>query len=233
MFGSAEFWTGTASKVLEVVSLVKHPAHPPARNPKQRLIGVAQIQHLVSVSISMNRNACLTFFLFCLFLNFAACAPQARKTNPIAEQDLLAGGPDKSKDRSHLQNEFDVSDPASSLNGLATGQTKPPTPEQVQPQLESAVHKWFYGPGFGRTALNVGTIVLFPPYALYLLANAGIGMAGFEPLYITDVLPEEPRAGVLEVYDNVTYTPGRVHAFIAGEEFQDTAHNSDQGETEK
>lgn len=174
----------------------------------------------------MNRNIYLTFVLIFFCSNFFACAPQVQKNKPIAEHDLLSSSADKSNARPHLQNDFDVSDPASSLNGLATGQTKPPTPEQVQPQLESAVHKWFFGPGFGRTTLNVGTIVLFPPYAIYLLANAGIGLAGYEPIYITDVLPEGPRAGVLEVYDNVTYTPGRMHAFIAGEEFQDQAEGS-------
>jgi len=79
---------------------------------------------------------------------------------------------------------------------------------------------WLYGQGVGRTIVNVGTVVLFPPYALYLLGNAGLALAGYEPLYVTSALPEPARDYTLAVYDGITSVPGRITARIAGEEFQ-------------
>jgi hypothetical protein len=78
---------------------------------------------------------------------------------------------------------------------------------------------WWFGHGVGRTTTTIGTIVVFPPWGLYLLANAGIVLAGYEPMYITDALPEETRTNVLSVYDGVTSVPGRVNAAITGRKF--------------
>lgn len=86
--------------------------------------------------------------------------------------------------------------------------------------LRAYGHQWFYGRGVGRTIANVGTVVLFPPYALYLLGNAGLALAGYEPLYVTSALPEGARQYTLAVYDGITSVPGRVTAGLAGEEFQ-------------
>ncbi len=68
---------------------------------------------------------------------------------------------------------------------------------------------------------NVGTVVVFPPYALYLLGNAGLALAGYEPLYVTDALPGEARDAALTVYDGITSVPGRIAAGVAGEEFSE------------
>ena len=95
----------------------------------------------------------------------------------------------------------------------------PANTDEVQEQLAESTDNWFYGPGVGRTMLNVGSIIVFPPYALYLLGNAGLTFAGYDPVYVTDALPEEPREKVLSVYDNVTSVPGKINAGIADREF--------------
>ena len=107
-----------------------------------------------------------------------------------------------------------------SIPDLASGKTAPPTPEEFNEQLGDYGRKWFYGGGIGRTMVNVGTAVAFPPYLIYLVGNAGLAMAGYEPLCPADLLPETPREYVLTVYNGVTSVPGRVTALIAGKEFQ-------------
>ncbi len=78
---------------------------------------------------------------------------------------------------------------------------------------------WVFGGGLGRTALNIGTVVVFPPYAFYMLGNAGIALAGYDPLYVTDALPGPARDGVLGVYNEVTSLPGRINAAVLREHF--------------
>lgn len=104
---------------------------------------------------------------------------------------------------------------------LLTGEAPAPTPEEAQEILQDAWYSWIYGQGVGRTALNVGTVVLFPPYALYLLGNAGLQFAGYEPLYVTDALPEQSRKVVLSGVDEITSVPGRLNAAVFREEFRD------------
>ena len=202
MYGSAAFWIGIA-ETFYVRTISPQYSRGPMLSSRVNLSFMTKVVPLT-----------------CLLLTLVACSTQKSAPTRVLEQDITPQA-SAANDRAHLQNSFDVSDPAGSLGGLASGQTKPPTPEELQPQLESATHKWFYGPGVGRTALNIGTIVLFPPYALYLLGNAGLNMAGFPQIHVTDALPPEPRDAVNGVYDDVTSAPGRLNAFIAGEEFQD------------
>lgn len=77
--------------------------------------------------------------------------------------------------------------------------------------------------------LNVGTVVLFPPYALYLLGNAGVAFAGYEPLYVTDALPEPAKKEVLGLYNGVTGVPGRLNALVAGERYVQGAATNRSG----
>ena len=93
------------------------------------------------------------------------------------------------------------------------------TPEEARQKLKEMGHDWFYGQGVGKTALNIGTVVVFPPYGLYLLSNAVLGLAGQQPLYITDILPEKPKEVWQGAYDEVTSVPGRVSAGLTGEQF--------------
>ena len=107
-----------------------------------------------------------------------------------------------------------------SVPALAKGEVSPPTGGDVGQMLERAGEHWFYGRGFGATALTVGTCVVFPPYILYLLGNAGLQLAGYQPLYLTDALPETPRKDLLQTYDNIVSVPGWLSANIAGHEFE-------------
>lgn len=97
---------------------------------------------------------------------------------------------------------------------------KPMPPEKAQVMLSEMGENWLYGPGLGQTALNVGAMVVFPPYAIYVLGNSVLSMSGYEPLYVTDLLPDSERADINEVYDEVTTAPGRVSAALAGKEFR-------------
>jgi hypothetical protein len=81
---------------------------------------------------------------------------------------------------------------------------------------------WLFGPGLGHSILNIGTAVVFPPYALYLLGNAGLALAGKEPLRIIDILPETPRGIVSQSIDEVCSVPGRLNAAVARRPYVDT-----------
>ena len=116
-------------------------------------------------------------------------------------------------------NELGMLNPPS-IPDLATGKEKPPQMDELGDQLETAGSNWLYGDGLGKTILNVGAVVLFPPYAIYLVGNAGLAMFGQDPLYVTDLLPEEPREGYLTVYDAVTSVPGMLTSTVAGEDFR-------------
>lgn len=97
---------------------------------------------------------------------------------------------------------------------------KPISPEKSGELLKQTGGNWFYGQGIGETAVNVGTSVVFPPYAIYYLGNMALSVAGYEPLYVTNALPEDSRDAVNGVYSGVTSAPGRLTAAVAGEEFR-------------
>lgn len=92
-------------------------------------------------------------------------------------------------------------------------------PEQAEEVLETWGESWLYGPGLGEAALNVGASLLFPPYALYLLGNSALALSGFEPLYLSDALPELDREAWRSFHDEVSSGPGRVAAAVAGKEY--------------
>jgi hypothetical protein len=49
---------------------------------------------------------------------------------------------------------------------------KPIAPQQAREILSELGSNFAHGPALGDTALNIGTVVLFPPYAVYLVGNA-------------------------------------------------------------
>lgn len=107
-----------------------------------------------------------------------------------------------------------------SIPALARGEEKAPRPDEAGEQLQLAGRNWLYGNGFGKTVINVGTVVLFPPYALYLLGNAGLALAGYETLSISDALPDRERGYVQKAYNGITSVPGRLSAVLANEEYR-------------
>lgn len=107
------------------------------------------------------------------------------------------------------------------LDRLAIQATQKPMPPEKSKELINEVgSNWLYGQGVGETALNIGTVVAFPPYALYLLGNAALSLSGYEPIEISDALPNEERDEWHKIYNGVTEGPGRMSAALAGEEFR-------------
>lgn len=101
----------------------------------------------------------------------------------------------------------------------------PIPPEKINEKNAGEIAKeaggnWLYGQGVGETAVAAGGIFVFPPYALYLLGNAALSYSGYEPLYVSDALPENAKASWNNAYENVTSGPGRLNAAIAGKEFR-------------
>ncbi len=97
------------------------------------------------------------------------------------------------------------------------------SPEDAEDQLSKFGHHWFYGPGLGQTMANVGTVIVFPPWAIYLLGNAGLAVAGYEPVSLTSLLPDGPRRYVDGAYGGVVSVPGRITAAVAGERYDGPA----------
>ena len=102
---------------------------------------------------------------------------------------------------------------------LESAALKPMPPEKSKEFLSDVSSDWFYGQGVGGTALAVGTVVLFPPYAIYLLGNGILSLSGYEPITVSGALPEEQGNAWNSVYSTVTSAPGRVNAAVAGREF--------------
>jgi hypothetical protein len=99
--------------------------------------------------------------------------------------------------------------------------SEPLEPEEAQELLGEIGGNWLYGEGIGSTLLNVGAIVLFPPYGLYLLGNGLISVAGYEPLYVTSALPEEQQKDYNSFYSELVSSPGRLSAFLAEKDYRD------------
>jgi len=97
---------------------------------------------------------------------------------------------------------------------------KPMPPEQAKELLGEMGENWLYGQGVGQTVLNAGAIYIFPPYGLYVLGNSLLSFTGYEPLYVSNLLPDEEKKQFNFFYDNLTSAPGRVNAAIAGKEYR-------------
>jgi len=97
---------------------------------------------------------------------------------------------------------------------------KPMEPEQASKVLSEVGSNFAYGPGLGDAAVTVGTVVVFPPYALYLLGNAVLSLSGYEPVTVSSVLPEEQGKAWSDTYDSMVSGPGKVVAAVAGHEYR-------------
>ncbi len=97
----------------------------------------------------------------------------------------------------------------------------PLPPEKTEELLGEVGNNWLYGEGAGSTAATVGTVVAFPPYAALVLGNAALDLAGYENVWLSDLLPQEDSENWKKGYQSVVEVPGRVNAEVAGEEFRD------------
>lgn len=93
-------------------------------------------------------------------------------------------------------------------------------PKEAKKVLREVGQNFAYGPGLGDTVLNVGAVVIFPPYAIYLIGNAALFLSGYEPITVSSVLPEEDGRVWSESYDRVVSGPGKVAAAMAGHEYR-------------
>jgi len=96
----------------------------------------------------------------------------------------------------------------------------PLSPEETQGVLKEVGTNWAFGQGVGDTAVTVGSILLFPPYGLFVLGNAILDISGYEPVRMSDALPEPEREAWTAFYQEVTSGPGRLNAAVAGKEFR-------------
>jgi hypothetical protein len=97
---------------------------------------------------------------------------------------------------------------------------KPMPPEKAEEVLSEVGKNFAYGPGLGDTALSIGTAVVFPPYAIYLLGNAVLSLSGYEPVTVSSLLPPEDGKAWSESYDSIVSGPGKVVAAMAGHEYR-------------
>lgn len=96
-----------------------------------------------------------------------------------------------------------------------------PLPAEDSEELLNEIGKnWVYGPGLGCTAINIGTAIVFPPYAAYVLTNTVLTVSGYEPMYVSSLLPDEDREEFNQVHEEVCSVPGRVNAAVSGEEYR-------------
>ena len=97
---------------------------------------------------------------------------------------------------------------------------EPLSPENTEALLDEVGSNWLFGQGMGETAATVGTIVVFPPYALWVVANAALSLSGEQPLEVSKILPEESGKVWRTTYDEVTSVPGRTTAAFSGQEYR-------------
>lgn len=97
---------------------------------------------------------------------------------------------------------------------------EPIPPEQAKEVLSEIGKNFAYGTGIGDTALNVGAIVAFPPYAIYVVGNALLAVTGYETITPSKVLPKKAGDSWSETYDTIVSGPGRVVAALAGHEYR-------------
>lgn len=97
---------------------------------------------------------------------------------------------------------------------------KPLPPEKAKEVLNEVGGNFAYGPGLGDAAVNIGTVVAFPPYAIYLLGNGILSLSGYEPVTVSSMLPEETGKAWSDGYDTIVSGPGRFVAAATGHEYR-------------
>lgn len=189
-----------------------------------------------------------TLLLSPLSLSLSACSNAGIKsfnstTQHPSESNIRENGTDYT--RYEYVKEFSPKqtiNSVNSVNGSANDRSwdleSPPSIKEISKavkndtandQLKGVGEWWLFGPGLGHSILNIGTAVLFPPYALYLLGNAGLALAGEEPIRIVNILPEGgPREAVNNTLDGICSVPGRITSGIAQRPYVETLQTTPQ-----
>lgn len=98
--------------------------------------------------------------------------------------------------------------------------SKPLTPDQTSELVDTAAGNFFYGPSLGETALDIIGMIAFPPYAVVVAGNSALSLAGYKPLSIKRVLPDDVAKGYTEATDTIYSGPGRVVAGVSGNQYR-------------
>lgn len=97
---------------------------------------------------------------------------------------------------------------------------EPLSPEETGEVVDTALTNFFYGPGLGETALDVTGAMLFPPYAMVLIGQTLVRLAGYESPRFIEMFPEEQQQAYDDTMDTVYSGPGRLVSAAAGEEYR-------------
>jgi hypothetical protein len=98
--------------------------------------------------------------------------------------------------------------------------SQPMSSEKAKAVLGEVGSNFAYGPGIGDAAVNLGAVIVFPPYILYLLGNTALSLTGYEPVTVSSLLPEEQGKAWSDGYDTIVSGPGRMVAAAAGREYR-------------
>jgi hypothetical protein len=110
--------------------------------------------------------------------------------------------------------------PVLSLDRVQKIAAEPLSPKETGEVVDTALTNFFYGPGLGETALDVTGAMLFPPYALVLIGQTLVRVAGYESPRLIEMFPEEQQQSYDETMDMVYSGPGRLVSAAAGEEYR-------------
>lgn len=97
---------------------------------------------------------------------------------------------------------------------------EPLSPKETGEVVDTALTNFFYGPGLGETALDVTGVMLFPPYAMVLIGQTLVRLAGYESPRFIEIFPEEQQHAYDATMDTVYSGPGRLVSAAAGEEYR-------------
>jgi hypothetical protein len=97
---------------------------------------------------------------------------------------------------------------------------RPLTLEESNKLTDEVGGNFLYGQGFGEALVNIGGIVIWPPYAIYVLGNSAISLSGYNRLHVTNLLPEPIKDSYNTGYDFITSGPGRLAASIGEQEYR-------------
>lgn len=96
------------------------------------------------------------------------------------------------------------------------------TEKDYEEIVDTASNSWFYGEGLGEAAVNVGTTVAFPPYAIYLLGNTVLDLAGYEKIGVSTFLSNDSKQKWRKAYSGVVGIPGSLTAVASSKQFVDS-----------